>query len=410
MSKKVDRAGHWLIKDNPLSEEGVYMYSGKVIDPNGVNGFGLQPDVLYPVYRPKGELAKACESFNGVPFRNEHEMIGDGAGMTPADASVCGGTIFNVRMNPDNDAEMIGDFRINGQEIRNEIEGGKKQLSLGYFCKYRKERGEFNGTPYDFVQYDLEGNHVALVKEGRMGSNVRVFDSMTFDQLEIPAMKNTKKRAVTKAQDEGESKGGVREEIAKMLEGKDEDVLKAVKDAVEGVLNPKGDEPPAGDEDETKEEGAEDDPCPHCGTELGLKEENKGKDEDEPPADEPKDEPKGKDGGKGCGDEDDEPKDDGAPSGDSKAMDMKEVMREIAHRDRIADGVADIIGAFDHSEMTAQEVATYACDKLELPKDGDCVARIEGYIAARRKSAAPTVAEDAAESSDFITKYLNPEK
>ena len=409
MSKKVDRAGHWLIKDNPLSEEGVYMYSGKVIDPNGVNGFGLQPDVLYPVYRPKGELAKACESFNGVPFRNEHEMIGDGAGMTPADASVCGGTIFNVRMNPDNDAEMIGDFRINGQEIRNEIEGGKKQLSLGYFCKYRKERGEFNGTPYDFVQYDLEGNHVALVKEGRMGSNVRVFDSMTFDQLEIPAMKNTKKSAVTKTQDEGESKGGVREEIAKMLEGKDEDVLKAVKDAVEGVLNPKGDEPPAGDEDETKEEGAEDDPCPHCGTELGLKEENKGKDEDEPPADKPKDEPKGKDCGKGCGDED-EPVD-GNPAGDAKpAMDMKEVMREIAHRDRIADGVADIIGAFDHSEMTVQDVATYACDKLELPKDGDCVARIEGYIAARRKNAVPTVAEDAAESSDFITKYLNPEK
>ena len=419
MSKKVDRAGHWLIKDNPLSEEGVYMYSGKVIDPNGVNGFGLEPDTLYPVYRPKGELAKACESFNGVPFRNEHEMIGDGAGMTPADASVCGGAIFNVRMNPDNDAEMIGDFRINGQEIRNEIEGGKKQLSLGYFCKYRREEGEFKGTPYKFVQYDLEGNHVALVKEGRMGSNVRVFDSMTFDQLEIPAMKNTKKSAVTKTQDEGESKGGVREEIAKMLEGKDEDVLKAVKDAVEGVLNPKGDEPPADDEDETKEEGAEDDPCPHCGTELGLKEKDKDKGEDEdddkdkPKDDKPKgkdeDEPKTKAKDKKCGDED-EPVD-GNPAGDAKpAMDMKEVMREIAHRDRIADGVADIIGAFDHSEMTAQEVATYACDKLELPKDGDCVARIEGYIAARRKNAVPTVAEDAAESSDFITKYLNPEK
>ena len=232
-------------------------------------------------------------------------------------------------------------------------------------------------------------------------------------------MKNPKKSAVTKAQDEGESKGGVREEIAKMLEGKDEDVLKAVKDAVEGVLNPTGDAPPADDEDETKEEGAEDDPCPHCGTELGLKEKDKDKGEDEdddkdkPKDDKPKgkdeDEPKTKAKDKKCGDED-EPVD-GNPAGDAKpAMDMKEVMREIAHRDRIADGVADIIGAFDHSEMTVQEVATYACDKLEVPKDGDCVARIEGYIAARRKNAVPTVAEDAAESSDFITKYLNPEK
>ena len=400
MSKKVDRAGHWLIKDNPLSVEGVYMYSGKVIDPNGVNGFGLEPDVLYPVYRPKSELAKACASFNGVPFRNEHEMIGDGAGMTPADASVCGGTIFNVRMNPDNDAEMIGDFRINGQEIRNEIEGGKKELSLGYFCKYRRERGEFNGRPYEFVQYDLEGNHVALVKEGRMGSNVRVFDSITFDQLEIPAMKKTKTR--------DEQKGGVREEIAKMLEGKDEKVLKAVKDAVEGVLNPK-DEPPAGDEDEDKtpEEGAEDDPCPHCGTELGLKQKSKDEGEECDKPDGEDEEEQDKPDGKDCGDEEEEEEGEKPAAGDSKAMDMKEVMREIARRDRLADGVAHVIGAFDHSEMTTEEVAVYACDKLELGTDGDCVARIEGYIAGVKKSSVTTTAVDAAEEpSDFEKKYL----
>lgn len=409
MGKKVDRAGHWLIKDNPLSEEGVYMYSGKVIDPNGINGYGLEPDVLYPVYRPKEELAKACESFDGVPFRNEHEMIGDGAGMTPSDSSVCGGTIFNVRMNPDNPSEMIGDFRITGNEIRHEIEGGKKELSLGYLCKYRRQEGEFKGQRYEFVQYDLEGNHVALVKEGRMGSNVRVFDSLTFDQLEIPAMKKTK------TQDGEEQKGGVREEIAKMLEGKDEDILKAVKDAVEGVLNPKDDKPtPDEDEPAEPEKKAEDDPCPHCGTELGLKEEGKGKDEDEPA-----DKPEGKDcgtpevkkDGEDCGDEEEDKPEGDKPAGDSKGMDMKEVMREIAHRDRLADGVADIIGAFDHSEMTAQDVAVYACDKLELPTEGDCVARIEGYIAARSKTrSVATFAEDSAEESDTLTKYLNPKK
>lgn len=409
MGKKVDKAGHWLIKANPLSEEGVYMYSGKVIDPNGVNGYGLEPDTLYPVYRPKEELAKACESFDGVQFRNEHEMIGDGPGMTPGDASPSGGSIFNVRMNPDNPSEMVGDMRIYGNEVRAEIESGKKQLSLGYLCKYRRAKGEFNGTPYDFVQYDLEGNHVALVKEGRMGSNVRVFDSLTFDQLEIPAMKNKTKKpdAATPAQDEGENKGGVREEIAKMLEGKDEDVLKAVKDAVEGVLNPKGDNPPAKDEGEPDEETG-DDPCPHCGTELELKEEGKGKDEGEPPA-EPT---KGKDcGGKDCGGKDGKGEDaKGEDEHPARGMDMKEVMREIAHRDRIADGVADIIGEFDHSEMTVEEVAAYACDKLELPKEGDCVARVEGFIAARKSAPAPTVAEDSAEESDFVTKYLNPEK
>lgn len=391
MGKKVDKAGHWLIKGNPLSKEGVYPYSGKVIDPTGE--WGLEPDTLYPVYRPSEELSKAAESFNGVEVRNEHEMVGDGAGMTPADSVVCGGTVFNVRMNPDNAGELICDMRLFGNELRQLVRTGKKQLSLGYFCKYRKQSGEWNGQHYDFVQYDLEGNHVALVKEGRMGSSVRVFDSMTFDQMEIPKM-------------------NIKEEIAKMLEGKDEDVLSKCKDALEGILNPDkgndGDEPKkdgqdadepkkdgadadepkkdasdadepkkdgsdCGDEDEPKKD-AEDDPCPHCGKEIDLT--------------------KGKDG---------------------KGMDMKEVMREIAHRNRIADGVADIIGAFDHSEMTVQEVATYACDKLELCKDGDCVARVEGFIAAHKASkknvSVSATATDAAEdSTDFAHKYLNPTK
>lgn len=387
MAKKIDKAGHWLIKGNPLSKEGVYPYSGKVIDPSGE--WGLEPDTLYPVYRPAEELSKSADTFNGVEVRNEHEMVGDGAGMTPADSVVCGGTVFNVRMNPDNAGELICDMRLFGNELRNLVRTGKKQLSLGYFCKYRKQSGDWNGQHYDFIQYDLEGNHVALVKEGRMGSSVRVFDSMTFDQMEIPKM-NTK------------------EEIAKMLEGKDEDVLSKCKDALEGILNPDksndgdedktdkssdcGDEDDAdknesqdgdedadksdkgedADEDKADKEDTEDDPCPHCGNEIKL-------------------------------------------SKDGKGMDVKEVMREIAHRDRIADGVADIIGAFDHSEMTVEEVATYACDKLELSKDGDCVARVEGFIAAHKanKKNVPvsTTATDAAEdSSDFAHKYLNPNK
>lgn len=404
MAKKVDRAGHWLIKDNPLSEEGVYMYSGRVIDPNGINGYGLEPDVLYPVYRPREELRKGCESFNGVEMRNEHEMIGDGAGMTPADSSVGGGTIFNVRMNPDKPSEMIGDMRISGEELRNEIRNGKKQLSLGYFCKYRREDGEFDGKPYKFVQFDLEGNHVALVKEGRMGSGVRVFDSMTFDSMEV-VMKPT--------EDKKEQGGGLREEISKMLEGKDENILKAVKDAVENVVNPK--KGTDGEEDAQKE-GAEDDPCPHCGTELGLSEKGKGKDEaedaEEKPADEKKDD-EDDDKTDEDGDDPSDKKDESSDCGDAAenptpSMDMKEAIREIALRDRIYDGVVGDIGAFDHSEMTATEIAQYACDHLELPTSGDCLARIEGYIAARGKSKNFVVAhaEDSAEASDFVKNYL----
>ena len=50
MSKKIDTAGMWTIKGNPITHDGVVMYSGKAIDVTG--SLGLSPEYLYSVYRP----------------------------------------------------------------------------------------------------------------------------------------------------------------------------------------------------------------------------------------------------------------------------------------------------------------------------------------------------------------------
>ena len=42
---------------------------------------------------------------------------------------------------------------------------------------------EFEGQHYDAIQRDIIFNHIALVDEGRMGSDVRVMDSFTFDSI-----------------------------------------------------------------------------------------------------------------------------------------------------------------------------------------------------------------------------------
>ena len=154
------------------------MYSGRMIGlPN------LDPDKLYPVYRPAEELEKAAESFNNVPFIIGHEMIGEGA--TPYDQRPASGVLTNVKYKA---GKLYGDLKIWSEKMKDKILSGVKELSLGYKSIYERSRGVFNGQTYDFVQRNLRGNHLALVKNGRMGSEMRVYDAkeaMTFDSVEF---------------------------------------------------------------------------------------------------------------------------------------------------------------------------------------------------------------------------------
>lgn len=173
--KEVDNNGFWRIKDNPLSKEGVFPYLGKQIDKS------LEPNKIYWVYRPMSELSKpeTVESFNAVPMIDEHEMIGEG--FTPYDDRPAGGVIYNTKAK---DGKLYGDIKIFSEQLKDEIQSGKKELSMGYECNYEPQKGVFEGKEYDFVQTNLRGNHVALVNRGRMGSDVRVYDHYTFDTLE----------------------------------------------------------------------------------------------------------------------------------------------------------------------------------------------------------------------------------
>src|SRR5258708_19165512 len=53
----------------------------------------------------------------------------------------------------------------------------QKELSSGYRYRADMTPGTFEGEQYDGVMRDIVGNHVALVKEGRAGSDVIVADS-----------------------------------------------------------------------------------------------------------------------------------------------------------------------------------------------------------------------------------------
>lgn len=172
--KQVNENGFWRIENNPISQVGVFPYLGKNISDK------LEPNKIYFVYRPAEELfaPETLESFNSTPLPlvDEHEMLGDGA--TPAENKGIHGVISNVRQDG---KLLVGDISIYSETMKDEINRGKKDLSMGYYCEYDLEEGDYEGQHYDAVQRNLRGNHVALVDQGRCGHSVRVYDHFALD-------------------------------------------------------------------------------------------------------------------------------------------------------------------------------------------------------------------------------------
>lgn len=179
MSKVKDNNGFWEIKHNPISKVGVFPYLGRSISDE------CEPNKVYYVYRPATTLSQSVETWDNPPkpFINDHEMLGEG--FSKIDDRPVQGVIHNPVFEDD---ILYADISVYSESLKKKIEDGKKELSLGYFCKYRKEKGVYKGQAYDYVQEDMVGNHIALVDNGRCGSDVKVFDSKcTMDSLDITA-------------------------------------------------------------------------------------------------------------------------------------------------------------------------------------------------------------------------------
>lgn len=425
--KQVDHNDFWYIKDNPLSKVGVFPYLGKQISSE------LEPDKIYQVYRPAEELLSEAtvNSFKLLPIVDDHTMLGTEPGMMPAEEKGVHGTSGSDVYGKD--GKLYGDLKIYSETLKDEIEAGKKELSMGYFCDYELTPGTFDGQHYDAVQRNIRGNHIALVEEGRMGSDVRVMDrKITMDSMkEINSMVKSAKRGNRQAFDEDVDKRELIREVMAIAAKPNEDFAGGEQEKEETIAKKleemsynRSESGTANDDEVDKREGIRQIMAivrEAGGSEEQIREaagiaekisyndsERSGNDE-EPKKDGEDEEPES------CAGDEDEDNDKKSEIKELKeSMDAmpKAVFAELAKRDRLYRTIQEKtgIGTFDCSLMTEKEVARYACDKLDLgAAKGEEIAVLKGYLKAAKTSEIGYSLDSSVRSrgeDKAISKYL----
>jgi hypothetical protein len=399
-SREYDINDYLEIKENPISRTGVFEYSGAQISPD------LPADMIFGVYRSEEELnnQETIDSFKLIPFTDEHEMLGNASeGLTDASKKGVHGT--TGEMVEFNDPYLTANIKIFSEKLKDLIDSGKKELSIGYRCVYEAQNGEYDGKQYQYLQTNIRGNHLALVQEGRSGHDVSVLDSFKFT-LDSKDLKMAEKdgdmekekgdmsKPKDKAKDEGERMS--MQEMKEMLRKCVERMDSMSEDEFEDDLEAK-------EINRMDNETIDGNPDDFVHRENGIDEEEKAKDEEET---EKKAEEEGDSKDESMMREEETGRKEGAM--DSKTL--KHVISQISARDSLAKRLAVHVGSFDHSSKTVDEVAQYGARKLGLK----CTAKtakyvLDGYLAGARTSTIANV-EDRKIVSTSIDAYLKGDK
>ncbi|MBT2603749.1 DUF2213 domain-containing protein [Bacillus sp. ISL-53] len=73
---------------------------------------------------------------------------------------------------------------ITDEALIQKIRDGKREISIGFLSDVVAEQGSYNGESYQFVQRNLEINHIAIVDQGRAGPEVAIRNDSDAWQIE----------------------------------------------------------------------------------------------------------------------------------------------------------------------------------------------------------------------------------
>jgi hypothetical protein len=168
--RKVDEDGRMVVRNTPISKAAVNPYLGTEIP--GCKELGLNPTRIYYLLRPPEELKAAASSFIGQPFLDEHKPH---SAKTHDGNLVIGSVVGQPHFE---DPYLLADVAIWPERAIDDVASNKrKEISASYHYTPVMTPGIWRGIPYDGIMTNLTGNHIALVRNGRAGSDVAVADS-----------------------------------------------------------------------------------------------------------------------------------------------------------------------------------------------------------------------------------------
>lgn len=352
-NRVTDFNGWFEVPRNPISRVGVFPYLGESLGADIVKENNLDPSAIYYVLRPAEELSDPAflESVKLVPWVNDHTMLGgEGTGYMPAEDKGIGGVTGEQVEFDEESGILYSNIKLFSEAHRDQVDSGKRELSLGYRCQYQWNPGNWDGKNYDLIQRNLRGNHLASVDEGRMGPGIAVLDH---NDIKGNSAMDELLKLLTAA-------------VAQLQKMKDE-AAGADPDAPVSVdEDPAATEPaPTNDEDPAKDPAATDeDPVP--GTDV--EEPTAGTDEDPAPA--------------AATDED--------PAKAAAGMDaainqrVNQRFKDIQRGAALATKLKPHVGVFDHSGKTEQEIAAYGVKKLGISATkGQEIPMLAGFLQGR---------------------------
>lgn len=175
-SQKLTDEGFLICYDVPVARTGDQQYAWEeLVDPTGK--VKLEPDDrgLVTVERNENDVfdAESMSTFNMKPIVIDHPRSEPGGFVTPENwERLAVGVGFNVRRGEGENAHlMYADFMIWDIEAIEAVMGGLREVSNGYDALYVP-----NGKGRA-IQRNIRGNHFALVRRARCGSECAIGDS-----------------------------------------------------------------------------------------------------------------------------------------------------------------------------------------------------------------------------------------
>ena len=178
-ARSVDADGRMRVKNCILSTAEVNPYRGQEIP--GWEKLGLSATTVYDLYRDPDALQAAAASFEGVPLMIKHIPQ---TAEEPRKEYV-GGSVHNISFDG---KHLRGDLLVwDGHAIELIESDAQSDLSCGYRYKPVMTSGDAAGAKYDGLMAKIQGNHVALVDEGR-ATGAHVADAALQSQHPDPSL------------------------------------------------------------------------------------------------------------------------------------------------------------------------------------------------------------------------------